>query len=295
MKFKRELTLLTTIIIALSAIASAIGIFSIAGKGKYEFQSIRGETVIIYGKGIYKNDSIAAVAQGIPQDIVTLLVGIPLLILSLYLLKKNYVKGKLLLTGTLGYFLYTYMSYTFLWNYNNLFLIYVMLMSLSFFAFTLSMISFDINRLKLAFKKELPIKFIGGYQIFVGIAIGLLWLGRIAPSITGDTAPLGLEHYTTLVIQGMDLGFVVPVAILSGILLIKRKAFGYLLSSVVIIKGITLLTAITAMIVSQAYAGVPMILLEVIIFLSFDLVSVYCLIVLMRNIDEKIYIEKEID
>jgi hypothetical protein len=291
MKFKRELTLLTSIIIALSIIVSTIGIFSNAGKGQYEFQSIRGETVTIYGKGIYKNDSIAAVAQGIPQDIVTLLVGIPLLILSLYLFKKNYLKGKLLLTGTLGYFLYTYMSYTFLWNYNKLFLIYVMLMSVSFFAFTLSMISFDIEKLKLSFKKGLPIKFIGGFQIFVGIAIGLLWLGRIAPSITEDISPVGLEHYTTLVIQGMDLGFVVPVAILSGILLIKRKAFGYLLSSVVIIKGITLLTAITAMIVGQAYAGVPMSLVEVIIFLSFDLVSVYCLIVLMRNIDEKTYIE----
>ena len=286
MKFKKELTILTTGIIALSVIVSVIGIFSGAGRGKHEFKAITGETVTIYGKGIYKNDSIDVVAQGIPQDAVTLLIGVPLLLFSLYLFRKGTLKGKLLLTGTLGYFLYTYMSYTFLWNYNKLFIIYVVLMSASFFAFTLSMVSYDIEKLKLSFKKELPIRFLGGFQIFVGVAIGLLWLVRIAPSIIGDLPPVGLEHYTTLVIQGMDLGFVVPAAILSGVLLIKKRALGYLLSSVIIIKGITMLTCITAMIFGQALAGVSMSTVEIVIFLSFNLIAVYCLMLLMKNINE---------
>jgi hypothetical protein len=286
MRFKKELTILTTLIIALSIIASVIGIFSGNGQGKHEFKSIGGETVTIYGKGIYKNDSVAVVAQGIPQDAVTLVIGVPLLLFSLFLFRKGSLKGKLLLTGTLGYFLYTYMSYTFLWNYNKLFIIYVVLMSASFFAFTIAMISYDIEKLKLSFKKDLPIKFLGGFQIFVGIAIGMLWLGRIAPSIASDVQPVGLEHYTTLVIQGMDLGFVVPAAVLSGVLLIKERALGYLLSSVIIIKGITMLTCITTMIIGQALARVNISIIESAVFITFNVVAIYCLILLIRNIDE---------
>lgn len=68
--------------------------------------------------------------------------------------------------------------------------------------------------------------------------------------------PIGLEHYTTLVIQGLDLGILIPTQVIAGVLLIKRKTFGYLLASGMTIKLITLLTALTAMIVGQAFTGV---------------------------------------
>ena len=101
--------------------------------------------------------------------------------------------------------------------------------------------SFDINRIKDQFSDRLPVKLLGGFQLFIGFAIGMLWLGKLAPSIFDSKVPVGLEHYSTLVIQGMDLGIVVPTAFVSGILLIKKKAFGYLLSCVIIVKGITML------------------------------------------------------
>ncbi|MBU3145313.1 hypothetical protein KPL50_17420 [Clostridium sp. CF012] len=108
---------------------------------------------------------------------------IPLLLISNYFTRKGSFKGKLLLTGTLGYFLYTFMSYTFLWMYNKFFIIYVLLMSLSLFGFILAMMSFDIDNIALNFKKQLPVKLIGGFQLFLAFAIGMLWLGKIEPSI----------------------------------------------------------------------------------------------------------------
>ena len=83
----------------------------------------------IYGKGLYYNDSVSVASQGRAQDIVTLTVGIPFLIVSLIFANKRSLRGKLLLTGALGYFLYTYMSYSFLAMYNNFFLIYIMMIS----------------------------------------------------------------------------------------------------------------------------------------------------------------------
>lgn len=286
MKYKNLISILIVCIVVLSLSASLFGLFSSEGKGQYEFNSINGEMVKIYGKGLYKNDSVSVAAQGIAQDIVTLVLGIPLLTVSLLLTRKGLLKGKLLLTGTLGYFLYTYISYTFLWMYNPLFLVYVILMSASFFAFTLTMMSFDIESLKSAFSQKLPVKFIGGFLLFFAAAIGLMWIGMIVSSLTNNTTPSGLGHYTTLVIQGMDLGFIVPTAILSAVLLLKRKPYGYLLSSIIIIKGLTMGTALTAMIIGQAYAGVKMSIPEMTLFPLFNLMIIYCLVLIMKNIKE---------
>ncbi len=289
MKYNRLISLLVLCIVILSIFSSVIGIFSNAGPGAYEIQSFREETININGRGLYIDDSISVVAQGTAQDLVTLALGIPLLIISLYMSLKGSLKGRLLLTGTLGYFLYTYISYVFLWMYNPMFIVYVILMSASFFAFTLSMMSIDISNLSSAFNKRLPVKFLGGFQIFFAAALCLLWLGKIIPTIINGTVPLGLEHYTTLVIQGLDLGFIVPIALLSGVLLIKRKPFGYLLSSVIIMKGLTMGAALTAMIVGQYFAGVAMNIIEMIMFPIFSLIIFYCMILLLKNIDDKEY------
>lgn len=289
MKFNKTISLLVFCIIILSLVAALIGILSYKNSGENEFKSINGETVELYGKGIYKHDSISMVAQGKAQDVITVLLGIPLLMISLYLSCKGLLKGRLLLAGTLGYFLYTYISYVFLWMYNSFFLVYIIIMSASFFAFTLTIMSFDIENLGSYFHKKLPVKFIGGFQIFFSIAIGMLWLGRIVPPLMNDTFPVGLEHYTTLVIQGLDLGFIVPLAFLSGVLIIKRKPFGYLLSSVIIMKGITMGTAITAMIIGMAYAGVSISLVEIIMFPAITLVIIYCLILILKNINEVLH------
>lgn len=245
------------------------------------------ETIKIYGKGLYRYDSVSIATQGIAQDIVTIVLGVPLLVVSLFLALRGSLKGRLLLTGTLGYFLYTYISYVFLWMYNPMFILYVILMSASFFSFILLMMSFNINNLGSAFSKKLPVRFLGGFQIFFAIALCLLWLKKIIPTITNGTVPLGLEHYTTLVIQGLDLGFIVPIALLSGVLIIKRKPLGYLLSSVIIMKGFTMGAALTAMIISQYLAGVSMSNIEIILFPMVSLVICYCLILLLKNINDK--------
>lgn len=125
----------------LGVVASGIGLFSGEGsenEGSHPiFTSIRGEQIELYGSGIYKNDSLSAAAQAIAQDGVTLVVGIPLLLISLLLSLSRRIRGRLLLAGTLGYFTYTYASYSFLAMYNPLFLVYVMLFSAGLYAFIL--------------------------------------------------------------------------------------------------------------------------------------------------------------
>lgn len=287
MKYKKSICILVFGIVILSLIACLFGLFSNGGTGEYLFKTINNDMVKIDGRGLYKNDSISIAAQGRASDFVTLVLGVPMLLVSVYFAIKGSFRGKLMLTGTLGFFLYTFMSYTFLWMYNQFFIIYVAVMSLSLFAFILSMMSFDIENIALRFGKKLPVKLLGGYQIFLAFFIGMMWLGIIAPTIFEGSVPEVLEHYTTLVIQGMDLGIIVPATILSGILLIKRRPFGYLLSSVLIFKGITMLTAISAMIINLVIKGVKVSPVELIVFPIFNIITVIFLVILLKNAEGK--------
>lgn len=116
----------------------------------------------------------------------------------------------------MGYFLYTYTSYSFLVFFNE-------------------------------FSDKFPRK---GLTIFLwgtGITIGLMWLGRIIPAIMNNSAPVGLEHYSTLAIQTLDLGVVVPACFVAGYLLRKEKQMGYLFSIVLVVKAVTMTAAVSTM------------------------------------------------
>lgn len=286
MKFKKEIQIMSIIICLLALIASVIGVFTgFAGGDVTHYESIHGVEVEIYGRGIYQYDSVSVATQAIAQDIITLIFAIPLLLISLVMFRKNSFTGKLLLTGTIGYFLYTYASYAFLSMYNSLFLVFVLLFSLSFFAFTLLMMSFDMDKIKSRFKQKLPTTFIGSILIFTSVMLLLMWLGRIGPPLMNQEYPDILEHYTTLVIQVLDLGFIVPVSFLAGILIIKQKSWGYLLAPVFIIKAITLLSAITMMMIMLIQSGQVLSVAEIFIFPIFDIVIIISLIYILKNIN----------
>jgi len=89
----------------------------------------------------------------------------------------------------------------------------------------------------------------------------------------------------------MDLAFIVPTAFLAGILLIKRKPFGYLLSSVVTVKGITMLTALTAMVLNEMSAGVEVSPAILILIPALNLIIIYSLFLIMKNIKENNSVE----
>lgn len=294
MKHKQVLLILTGVILILSTISCVVGLFYPGDAGQTEYLSVGGEIIKLYGSGLYRNDSIAYVAQGKASDGITLVCAIPLLLYALVSTIKGSFRARLVLTGTLGYFLYTYMSYTFLWMYNPFFIIYVILMSASLFALILAILSFDIAGLPSRFSEKLPTSFLGGFQLFIAFAIGMLWLGKIATSLIQNVPPLGLDHYTTLVIQGMDLGFVVPIAVLSGMMIIKRKPFGYLLTSIVIIKGITMLTCISAMIVNSILSGIDVSIVEIVLFFGLNILSVISLVLLLSNIKKTEVVTYEI-
>ena len=201
----------------------------------------------LFWNGLYKHNTISVIAQMMGQDLITLVIVVPLLLISLYFIYTNSLKGRLIWMGILFYFIYTYAAMSFLASYNQLFLVYVAIFSISVYTFLGELVSLDVSTIKKSFKPGVTIKVSAVFLIIVGLMLSGLWLNMIIDSLLTGTAPAALGSYTTLVIQALDLGIVVPAAILSGILLLKNNDWGYTLASVFLIKGFLLGTAIISM------------------------------------------------
>ncbi len=281
---KKVLKRLIFLIVSFSFLATLMGIFyDLQGKS-YNYTSIRGETVRIYGKGLYKHMSSGVAIQGIAQDYVTLLIGIPFLIIGYNLMKRQHIKGKLLLTGTVLYFFLTYLFYTAMGMYNEMFLIYVILLCLSFVALIILLLSFEPEKLKLVFVGNQTMKFVGKFLIFNSILVGGLWLSNIIPPLLdGSIYPKGLEHYTTLIVQGFDLGLFLPISFISGYLVLKKNAFGYLFATVYIIFLSFLMTALTSKLIFMANAGASVIP-AIIIMPTIALISIISSVKLLKKV-----------
>jgi hypothetical protein len=286
MKNRKVLTWLCGLIFLLALFAAGMGLFYQTPGQPYEFVTQRGQTVLINGSGLYQFDSLDSASQMKANDLITLVLGLPLLGVSFWMASRGVIQGKLLLTGTLGFFLYTYLTMSTNTMFNALFLVYTALMSLSLYAFILSMLEIDVKTLPLAFSEKLPRGWIAGLLFAIGGFLILAWFGRVIPPILQNQAPVALQNMTTTVIQAMDLGLVAPLAILAGILLLRRSAWGYLLASVALLKGLTMSIAVSAMGINQIIVGtadsVPMVAIFIVLTLA-NLVMVY---ILLKNIKE---------
>ncbi|NLP03029.1 MAG: hypothetical protein GX089_11075 [Fibrobacter sp.] len=278
------LSILVLCIAIAAIIAASTGIFSSGGPGPHDFTSIHGKVVKIYGKGIYQNMSAELVPQGIAQDYVTLFIAVPLLIVSLLITLKGSLRARFVLSGVLGYFLVTYMFYIAMAAFNPFFLVYAFLLGTSFFALSLSLISIGVDNLPASFRPGAPVKFAGGFLIFNAIVIALLWLSIVVPPLLdGSIYPSSLDHYTTLIVQGFDLGLLLPLAAVSGILLIRRRPWGFLIGPVYLIFLSLLMSALVAKIIAMGLQGYN-IIPAVFIIPVFALVSMLCSYLLLSNI-----------
>jgi len=247
---------LTSVILVMASIAAGTGIFSNEGPGPFEYKSIHGESVQIYGKGVYSYMSAELAPQGIAQDFITLFLALPVLLISLVYSLKGSVRGKLVHTGVTSYLFVTYLFYLAMGTYSYLFLVYVILLGSTAASLTLGMLSLGQIDLPGQLKQQAPVKAAGSFLIFNGLAIGLLWLGRVVPPlIDGTIYPEGLDHYTTMIVQGFDLALLLPLSIVSGFLLYQRNEAGILLGIVYLVFLSILMTSLTAKIIYMGILG----------------------------------------
>ena len=257
MKQQPALNWLIPLIAVLALLAAGIGLFYPNEGSLFSFTAVRGETVQIWGQGWYRYDTPIGALSFKAGDLITLFLAIPVLIVSFVLYRQGSLRGGLLLTGALSYFLYTYVSLGFGATYNNLFLVYILLFSTSLFGLILALMSFEVQALPIHFAETLPRRAIGIFLVISGIILSLIWIVlSILPALLQSKAPPEAYFYTTFMTGIVDIGIVAPALIIAGVLILRRIPLGDLLASTMLVFTCILGPSLTAGGIIQILEGV---------------------------------------
>src|SRR5262245_44773179 len=108
----------------------------------------------IYCPDVYARETPSWAAQGTGQDIVNLFVVAPALVVCAYLAGRGSLRAWLVWLGLLFYVLYSYVLYAFFVHFNRLFLVYVSVLGLSFWALAGAAGGVDVDRVGRAFDRR---------------------------------------------------------------------------------------------------------------------------------------------
>ena len=291
MKTSNAVVGLSALIVVLALVAAGAGLLWQGGDGPYSFTTLRGETAEIYGQGLYRYDTLFTGAGNRATDAVTLVLGVPLLVVSALLYRRGSLRGGLLLMGTLVYFLYVYASYALgPVAYNELFLLYVALFSTSLFALVLAFRSFDVQVLPAHFSARMPRRGPAIFMFVSGLVTFVVWLMAPVAALLQDRPPERLDTYTTLFTHALDLAIIVPLVFLAGVLILRRDALGYLIAFPLLVLEAFLAPMITAQTVSQLQAGVTFppgqIVGPIGGFATIAVIAIWVIVALLRNVSD---------
>jgi hypothetical protein len=291
MKQQTVLSWLVLLVAVLALVAAGFGLLTPGDGNLISFTTARGETVELWGRGLYKYDTPIGATGFTAADVITMFLAIPILLISFLMYRRGSVRGGLLLAGSLSYFLYNYTSMGFGAAYNNLFIVYTVIFGASLYGLIVMLLSFDLRTLPSHFKEQLPRNGIGIFLIISGIILSLIWIVlSIVPALLANKAAPEAYYYTTFITGIIDIGIIAPALILGGVLIRRGTPFGYLLASTMLIFTCILGANLTA-------GGIIQIARDVITFgqamaftvpfVILTLIAVWFTVVLFGNFSEK--------
>lgn len=196
------------------------------GGSSYEYINQYGDTVKIWGNGLYANDSYLKAPTFKGTDLTFLIIVAPMLSVFLILdIIKSGQLSKYMLCSVNCAILYYAACLTFGVVYNFLHLLYIAFFALSLFAFIFSFMQAIPNNSAPAIK--LPYKSIYVFLVVLGISLFVAWLPDIIQALSQNRSLTLIENYTTEITYVLDMGIISPLCILTLVMLYKRKLGGY--------------------------------------------------------------------
>jgi hypothetical protein len=189
---------------------------------------------LLYGsRGLYETYP-ARLAGLVGQDVITLLVGLPLLFASLWLTGRGSNRGLLVWTGTLFYFAYSYYFYV-IGGFNALFLLYIAIVSTGLYGLLSLLFNIDPVALKARFDPKTPTRLVSGFLVGYSLLFALMWVGLSLSSAAVGTQPDEVTHS----VVAIDCAVLLPLLFFGGLLLWRREAWGYVLGGFLLVKMAT--------------------------------------------------------
>lgn len=288
MKKEKIILILSIVIILLTIVTTSVGLFWENDGESFYIENINGDTVKIFGNGLYEHESYFKAPIDKGTDAIILFLVIPLFFTTVLLYKKNLLKIRLLHLGLLSCLLYYSASIAFGVSYNMLFLVYLVLFSSCLFTFIIGISSIENKRVEESIRPKLPHKSVVVFLVIAGLSV-FVWLIEIIGSIKTGNPPGIIGNNTTEPTFVIDIGIIAPCAFYSAILVFKRKPLGYILAIILLtLNAIVGLIVISQTIFQNIY-GVGISLKEFIpyvsVFVVMSLVATVLNIKSLRNIE----------
>ena len=223
--------ILTSVIIVLVATASIIG--------------------LVYRDIIYPDSELL---EGLmPNDVINLIVGVPILLVSIWLAWRGRLVGLLLWPGALIYTFYNYLAYIFVVPLNIIFLLGLILVTLCIYTLILLLAKINATMVHEKLAGKVKERLAGG----IAAVFGIFFAGRVIVMVTG-----ALVNQTP--IDSIDLAVMVsdfmisPAMIIGGLFLWLRKPLGYTAGLGLLFQASMLFIGLIAfMVIQPALTGAP--------------------------------------
>jgi hypothetical protein len=196
--------------------------------------------------GVYRYNAERVVAEGVGWDVVTLFLTVPAMLIALPLVVRGSLNGRLFVLGLLAYYCYQYLEYAMFWAFGPLFVLFIVIFPAAAAAIAWILATIRLPDLATRVSTRFPRRSMAGLAFAVSAVLLLMWTKRIAGALGGSIDGVLLGQ-STMVVQALDLGFIVPLAVFSGITVLRRRPIGYLLSAILVVKAVAMACAIAAM------------------------------------------------
>lgn len=196
----------------------------------------------LFIEATYARETENWTAQGMGQDIANLVMFAAMAALA-WMAARGSVRAHLAWIGTLVYTAYAYAIYAFAVHFNRLFLAYVAVFGLAIWALIGSLTHLDAAAIRARFDRP-PVRTAGSLLIVLATLFALLWLSGIIPASVDNQPPQELldVDLPSNPVHVLDLAVFLPTMFLTGLWLLRDRAWGYVLTPVVLtaVVGISL-------------------------------------------------------
>ncbi|MFQ5864756.1 MAG: hypothetical protein ACE5IW_05950 [bacterium] len=257
----RSLTLayVTSIIVAMiMTLASAVG--------------------ILYRSVIYPTEELSV--GFVSTDVLNLVVGLPILLGSMWLTRRGKLTGLICWPGALFYVLYIYISYLAI-PVNVLLIPYIFLITLSAYSIIGIIVSINSDAVRQRLSGVIPAKTTGYILISFAILVVVYQTVRIITVLINQTPPDNLE----LVQWIDDLVVGSPALLVGGYLLLRRKALGYVAGAgLLLMCSVLFIGVIPAMVFQALSSNTPIDVIGILIVLISGMVCFVPFLLFVRGV-----------
>ena len=224
--------------------------------------------------------------------IVMLAVGLPLLIVSMYVASRGSIRARVVWLGAVSYFLYNSVMFIVGTPFNQLYLVYEAMLGLSIWSTVFVIRTIDLGSFRQRFSVSFPARAIALYMLAIVTLNTLVWLRGAVPGVLSSSPPAILEGtgLVTVPTYDQDFAFWLPLAAIAAIWMWRGQVWGHLITGAMLVYWIVEGVGVavdqwmgsaadpTSTVASAAISPV---------FLAIAVIGLVPLFFYMRNLDER--------